>query len=227
MTDRGILLNAAGGVFRAEAFDAAERIHDIWPEVDITILQHPIDVKVKTPVQLYRIDGMMKTPYKRTLSIDTDVFMVEPVPELFDVLDFWDCALPMASIRNVYPIDVPECFYEFNPGVFAYRMSAGMRGFLQNWRERFLSHHDILDGKSQEREGWFHSQPSFTEAMYYSGLRVASLADEYNWRGTGYVQKRVKIVHKRPDPEGEAERINTTDDKPRVALLFEDVQVWE
>ncbi len=224
MIDRGILLNAAGQRYIDEANVASERIRKIWPAMDVTIFQHHIDGR---PVQLYRMEGMHRTPYELTLALDTDVWMVDPVPELFDVLQRFDMALPMADIRNVYPLDVPACFYDFCPCVFAYRWSKEMRQFLEDWNRRFLDHHERLDGKSHPEVGWFHSQPSFSEALYHSNLRVATLGSEYNWQGTGYVNKRVKIIHKRPDAEGEAERINRIDDKPRTALLFDEVRVWK
>jgi hypothetical protein len=224
MTDQGILFNAAGERYIAEAQTASERIHEIWPQVHITIHQHHMDGR---PVQMYRMEGMAKTPYERTLSLDTDCWVVDPVPELFEVLDQFDCALPMSGIRTVYPLNVPECFYDFNPGVFAYRWSEQMKGLLADWKKRFLSHFEKLNGVSHPEVGWFHSQPSFSEAIYHSRLRVAPLGQEYNWRGTGYVHKRVKIVHKRPAAEQEAERINRVDDKPRCALLFSEVSVWE
>ncbi len=225
MIEQGILFNAFGERHIDEASAAAERILDIWPGVNITIYQHRErpDPKVNKPVQMYRMEGMALTPYERTLSLDSDIYMVEPVPELFEVLERFHCALPMANIRQIYPLDVPDCFYNFNPGVFAYAMSEQMERFLADWKKRFLEHHDMLEGKSHPEVGWFHSQPSFTEAMYHSDLRVAPLGSEYNWRATGFVQQKVKIVHKRPDPAGEAERINILPDTPRVALYD---QVW-
>lgn len=218
--EKGILFNAAGQRYIDEAHEAAARIHRVWPMIDITVFHHEMDGR---PVQLYRIEGMAKTPYERTLHLDTDCWMVEAVPELFEVLERFHCALPMANIRQLYALDVPECFYNFNPGVFAYGWSEEMKRFLADWKRRFLEHHDMLEGKSHPEVGWFHSQPSFTEAMYHSDLRVAPLGNEYNWRATGFVQQKVKIVHKRPDPEGEANRINALPDTPRVALYDE---VW-
>lgn len=224
-----MLFNAFGKRHIDEAFTAAERIRSIWPDIDVTIQQHHGDAKMKneTPVQLHRINGMAQTPYERTLCLDSDIYMVEPVPELFEVLERFHCALPMANIRQIYPLDVPDCVYDFNPGVFAFGWSEEMERFLADWKRRFLYHHDMLEGKSHPEVGWFHSQPSFTEAMYYSDLRVAPLGQEYNWQGTGYVQQPVKIVHKRPNPAEEAERINVLPETPRTALLFDIVRHWE
>lgn len=223
MIDHGILINAAGERYIDEANIASERIREIWPEMDVTIFKHHKDGR---PVQMYRMQGLRRTPYELTLSLDTDIWMEYPVPELFEVLDQFDCAIPISEIRNVYPLDVPICFYDFCPGVFAYRWSDELKRCLEDWERRFWEHHQRMDGKSHPEIGWFHSQPSFTEALYHSDLRIAPLGQEYNWTGTGYVHKSVKLVHKRPDADGEAKRINQAADKPRTALLFDGIRVW-
>lgn len=223
MNERGIIFTAAGERYEKEADAAALRIAEIWPEVPVTIFKHKVDDR---PVQTYRMKSMMASPYEYTINMDTDTWLVDPVPELFEVLEHFDCALPMATIRNVYPLDLPSCFYNFNPGVFAYKMSPRMHNFFLTWERTFDLHHKMHDGRSHSEVGWFHSQPSFTLAMYHSTLRIAPLGQEYNWVGTGYVQERVKIIHKRPDPKSEAKRINQVDGKPRTALLYGKVWAW-
>lgn len=223
MIDRGLILTAVGERYKEEALASAKRIRHIWPEIDVTVFQAEPDDR---PVQLWRMESMAKSPYERTLSLDADTWMVDPVPELFEVLDQFDCALPTAPIRHVYPTDTPECFYEFCPAVFAYRRSDAMSDFFEDWGRRFRKHYQERQGVSHPEIGWFHSQPSFTEAIYHSDLRIAPLQQEYNWQGTGYVQEKVKITHKRPHPDEEAERINVSLDKPRVALLFSSVFIW-
>ena len=220
---QGIIFAAAGERYVGEAEAAFDRISEVWPGIAATIFKfHPDD----RPVQKYRMKAMQASPYELTICMDTDTYLVEPVPELFEVLENFDCALPLADVRHVYPIDAPECFYEFNPGVFAFKQSPRMTNFLIDWERRFDQHYDMLNGVSHPEVGWFHSQPSFTEAMYYSTLRIAPLGQEYNWRGNGYVHRKVKIVHKRPNPQEEAKRINVTANKPRIAFPHDPVRVW-
>lgn len=224
MIERGILFNAAGQRYIDEAKAAAAQIKSIWPQIHVTIFKHEMDDR---PVQIYRIKGMQRTPYHLTIAMDTDTWMVQPVPELFDVLQQFDMASPSANVRRVYDLDVRECFHDLTPGVLAYRLNLMTTQLLKDWERRFLAHHERLGGVSHPKVGWFHSQPSFTEAVFYSKVRIAHLNSEYSWTGTGYVQKGVKIIHKRPDPQGEAERINRSPDCARTALLFDEVRTWK
>ena len=176
---------------------------------------------------LGRLHGIRATPFDRTLFLDTDCWLVDTVPELFEVLDNFDLAVALSVWRRVYQIDVPACFYDVDLGVLAYRNCDGFQELLNDWERRFLRDYERMGGKSLEAVPFFHSQPSFTEALYHSNLKSAVLGDEYNWQGTGYAQHKVKIVHKRPSPEEAARIINASAGLPRTKLLFEGVRVWD
>jgi len=220
----GILIVAYGdGRYIQEARTLIARIKRVWPDVPVELVTEGSgDQKM-----LGRLHGIRATPFDRTLFLDTDCWLVDPVPELFEVLDRFDLALPLADWRRVYQLDVPECFYDFCPGTLAFRNSPQFQEFLDDWERRFLRDYEAMGGVSNPHVGFFHSQPSFTEALYHSDLRFAVLGQEYGWKGTGYVQHKVKIVHKRPSPEEAAEKINAAAGLPRTKLLFEGVQVWD
>jgi hypothetical protein len=136
-------------------------------------------------------------PYERTLFIDADTYVVEPVPELFTVLDRFDCAATHEEYVNTdwfngYPRpDIPVCFPEFNTGIMALKRSEKVDRFLENWGELYKS---FLDEKPAQR---INDQPFFRVAAYFADIRIATLTREYNckFRGQGYLNGPVKIVH--------------------------------
>lgn len=136
-------------------------------------------------------------PYARTLFIDADTYVVEPVPELFTVLDQFDCAATHEEYVNTdwfnaYPRpDIPASFPEFNTGIMALKRSEKMDRFLQDWGELYKSY---LDKKPEAR---VNDQPFFRAAAYFSDIRIATLTRDYNckFRGQGYLNGPVKIIH--------------------------------
>lgn len=220
----GILFVAYGDErYLIEARASIEHIEKIWPQVEIKL----ITGEKTHPTFLGKIQGIRETPFDRTLFLDTDCWLVEPVPELFEVLNKFDLAVSLCDWRHLYPIDVPDCFTLVSNSQFAYLNNDRIQNFLDDWERRFLKDHARLRGRSHPDLPWFHDLPSWTEALYHSDVRFAVSGQEYFWTGTGYVQEKVKIVHKRPAAAEEAEKINVAAGRPRMKLLYGEVQVWE
>ena len=82
---------------------------------------------------------MRQSPYDRTLFIDADTYVVDPVSELFSVLDQFDCAatheeyLSTDWFSRYSRQDIPESFPEFNTGILMLKRSDKMERFLQSW----------------------------------------------------------------------------------------------
>jgi len=156
-------------------------------------------------MMLSRMEAWRKTPFERTLALDADAWLAEPVPELFDALDRFDLAAAHALWRQGYPVAAPGSFPEHNCGVVAFRRGQPWLDFVDDWERRFLARY----GGLEEGAGGFHNdQPAFREALYHSGLRMATLPAEYNWRGMGYAWGKVKVLHVRRPPEMVAREIN-------------------
>lgn len=216
----GILLFASGQKHTVEAEKAQAQMTALWPDVETYIAQGP-----EEPTHLvmgHRIQALGKSPFTKTLYLDSDCWLAEPVPELFDVLENFDVALAHAPWRMRYPVDVPECFPEFNGGVFAFKRCYGVERLFKDWGELFLEHSGGTDPGAGT--GYFPSQPSLREALYHSSVSIATLPPEYNWRGNGYVQGAVKIVHMHADCEAEEWAINEHAGKPRVKMG--EIRVW-
>lgn len=138
-----------------------------------------------------------ESPYDRTLFVDADIYVTESFPELFPLLDHFDCAATHEEYvntdwHNSYPrTDMPASFPEFNTGILLFRRSAQMDRVLDNWCDLYRK---FLEEKPDQP---INDQPFFRAAIYYSEARVATLTREYNckFRGQGYLNGRVKLLH--------------------------------
>jgi hypothetical protein len=179
----------------------------VMPDLPVTVFsQFPIESPLferVIPVEPSK-DGffdktvyMRQSPYERTLFVDADTYFVEPVPELFTVLDKFDCAATHEEYLNTdwfnnYPrADIPASYPEFNTGIMAFRRSPRMNNLLDDWMKLYESF--LLDNPGKKS----NDQPFFRAAVYYSDIRMATLTREYNckFRGQGYVNGPVKILH--------------------------------
>ena len=123
--------------------------------------------------------------------------VLDPFPELFALLDQFDCAATHEEYVNTdwfgrYPhSDVPSSFPEFNTGILLYKRSARMDDVLKEWE--FLYSRFIEEKPGQK----INDQPFFRAAIYHSDVRMATLTREYNckYRGQGYLNGQVKVLH--------------------------------
>jgi hypothetical protein len=137
------------------------------------------------------------SPYERTLLIDADTYVLEAVPELFSLLDQFDCAATHEEYLNTdwhnrYPRpDIPESFPELNTGILMLKRSERVDRMLEEWGRLYK---EYLEQKPDQA---INDQPFFRVAAYYSQARIATLTREYNckFRGQGYLNGKVKILH--------------------------------
>jgi len=138
-----------------------------------------------------------ESPYERTLFIDADTYVVQPFPELFPLLDRFDCAATHEEYLstdwfNRYPrSDIPSSFPEFNTGVLLLKRSPEVDQLLQQWGGLYQAYLKEKPGQQ------INDQPFFRAAAYYSDIRIATLTREYNckFRGQGYLNGAAKVLH--------------------------------
>jgi hypothetical protein len=191
----GLLLGSASSLKRA------------MPDLPITVCsQFPVESELFERV--IRVepsrDGfydkarlVQNSPYERTLLIDADTYVVEPVPELFSLLDHFDCAATHEEYLDTdwhhrYPrADIPSCFPEFNTGILMLKRCDKISRMLEEWGRLYRQ---FLEEKPGEP---INDQPFFRAAAYSGDVRIATLTREYNckFRGQGYLNGRVKIMH--------------------------------
>jgi hypothetical protein len=133
----GLLLNSAASLKR------------VMPDLPVTVFsQFPIESALFE--RIIRVEGsrdgfydktllLRRSPYERTLFLDADTYLVDPVPELFTILDHFDCAATHEEYINTdwwnhyLRPDIPASFPEFNTGVLAFNRLE-WTGFWRNGR---------------------------------------------------------------------------------------------
>lgn len=204
---RGILLVATGEKYLNEAAESALQCKRVMPEVSICLATRtkPSSASVFDRILFLpegadsyndKILAMQELPFDRTLFLDTDTVCLEPVDELFDLLDHWDLAVAHAPVREFLhsPEGVPDYFTEFNTGVMAIRQTPQTKKLIQHWHQA----HALICALYGPRTT---DQPAFRQAMWQCRPRFFTLTPEYNLRTCmNYFvggNARVKIVHDR------------------------------
>jgi hypothetical protein len=200
---KGIIYAATGEQFVREAVISAQSVREIHPDMSITLFSdvgsdHTVFDSIITldePEYGFgdKITALPKTPYDRTLFLDTDIYVCEDISSIFDLLDRFDLAAahnhnreaPEAAELN----DVPDSFPEYNTGVLLYNDTADSMELLRAWKQHYL----------RRRKQDPHDQPSFRQALYESDIRFATLTPEFNCmvRYPGHVRNRVRMCHAR------------------------------
>lgn len=160
-----------------------------------------------------RFEAMLRTGFDRAVFIDADTYFVEPVQELFTLLDRFDVAAmqapqyihPMAYKEGILDLlpEVSEAVPEWNGGVIVAQMTGPVKEFVRHWSELF----EICMSR-----GYQMDQASLRSALVHSSLRVASLPNNYNFRANipQVVARKVKILHAHGDLPAIARTINRT-----------------
>jgi hypothetical protein len=200
MNNKGILYIATGEEFVKEAEVSARSVSNVMPNIPIAIateadpsFDFDYIINVSDPHYGFqdKISNMSRSPFERTLFLDTDIYMGSDVSELFELLNEFDVGLAYNHNREAHePIEVPDSFPEYNTGVIVYRNDENFRRFTETWKEN----HDVILSKTKT-----HDQPSFRKTLFDSDLRIATLTPEYNCmvRYLGHVRNEVKIAHSR------------------------------
>lgn len=230
MQEMGVIYVATGRKFVAEALVSAGSVKKHMPDLPVC-LYTDLEQLVSSPpagidrVYLLRevkrscqdkIKPMADSPYEKTLFLDTDTYLCEPVFDLFEMLDRFDIALAQAPDRYQYHLpDLPDCFTELNSGVIAYRKNRKVEDLLGQWQNTFNRMLGV-DPAS------YRDQHSLRHALYHSDVNFFVLPPEYNFRTIcpNFAGKRcaVKIVHGRhANMEKVSARLNNSKG-PRVFL---------
>jgi len=237
---RGALYIATGETFIAEAETSAEQLREVMPDLDIGIMadEEPQSdaftdfIKIENPEYDFvdKIAALPDSPYDKTLYLDSDIYVAEPIGELFDVLGEWDIAAALDA--HQLPIlqrddhQAPGIYGEYDPvpefntGVLAYKTNWRVKECMEIWLENYSS------------EAHWAGQPSFIPGIVESDARICPLPRRYNYIPGLHnnVTGTVKVLHTRlqggPDPIGKdlldpdqipqlLDRVNSRDD-PRV-----------
>jgi len=242
---RGILYIASGEKYINMAAKSARSAKEQMPEIGITIITDTPNMAPEIFDSIEPLDendraGLAPikpkySPYDRTLYLDADTYVSEPVYELFDILDNHDMAFAHSPGRLPVP-GLPDPWIEFQNGVIAYKNCSGTNRFLKRWQR-------VYD-KMVEQGVTDRQQPTFAMAVAQSDLDYFVLPREYNVRVPrfGYLARNAKIVHgggqMTVPVEDLAETLNRTDGrrihwyynqwnlKRNIKVLFEEDRLY-
>lgn len=233
MTDAGFFLAAYGRRYLDEALGAVASVRRVMPEWPVTVacdLDDPrlaewgVNRVALAPPQpgenvfLRKVEALALSPYGRTVFLDSDTLLLQPVPELFALLERVPLAAALEWALVSHPVTVdgvelPDAFPEYNTGVIAWRRDPATEALMACWDTCFRRH---------AAAGVRHDQPAFREALWRCGLVPLTLPANYNFRinpptSAQVVKGRVRILHGRcGDLDGLAARLLASEDRRLV-----------
>ena len=193
----GVLFTAAGKKYIKSAIRAAKTVRKHSPNLKVHLnadwKDHPefqfdqdpapftsVDY-VENPHRRSKLEYLSKTPFDRTLFLDTDTAFASDVTPMYEILDRFDLAVAHAHRRN-YPlrlkpwrIEIPQAFPQFNAGVLLYKSTPEVLQFMTDWWAAF------------QEAGFPQDQITLRELLWKSDLRIATLPPEYNVRYLKYL----------------------------------------
>ena len=158
---KGLIYIATGQKSVEEACVSALRAKQCMPELPITLIT---DLRISERIfhiveyiedphfgMADKVWNINRSPYRDTLYLDSDTYVVSDVREIFTLLERFDFAASHSPYRATCHLDeVPECFPEYNSGVLLFRQSEKTRNMFRRWQEIYKK--DLLSLKKWLRE---------------------------------------------------------------------------
>ncbi len=144
----GIIYLAVGERFYAEALESVKSLKLSMPDISVTLFTRECGVSISSIFDAVlvaddvhphhaKIKAMIRSPYDRTLYLDSDTRVYGDLQDIFALLDRFDIAAAHAPIRQVFEQrDLPDSFPEYNGGVVAYRDNDKVRCFFDSWDKK-------------------------------------------------------------------------------------------
>jgi hypothetical protein len=205
MTDCGVIYYATGTKFVKQALLSAESLkqHNNLPvtvysdkEIESPYVDNVVTITPSEYPFYDRINYFKRTPYDKTLYIDTDTYIAGDLTPIFELLDRFEVTAAFNESRDTVAahtkfktvdLDVPEAFPEYQCGVIGYQNTTAVDELFDDWQARYKPYRDehVLD------------QPHFREALYNNRIVLGTLPTEYNVlvNFSGYLHSSAKLLH--------------------------------
>jgi hypothetical protein len=187
MPSQGFLYIATGRRFIAEAVESVASLRSHMPGAatccftDEPGLAAPHFDQVFLIAEPFRnffekIPPLSRTPFDRTIFVDTDTTFAAPMMDVFLLLGRFELAVVADPFWCEMP-GLPACFAQMNTGLIAYQRTPRVLAFFGRWFETYQG-----EFRRSGCERSYHDQSSFQRALYESDVRFYLLPNEYNLR---------------------------------------------
>ena len=196
---RGVLYVASTEDYVQEAEISAFYLKKSNPNINCSVVtphqtrfdfDHVIKMRKPDRDRSAKIRNLPQSPYDKTLFLDTDTLVLEPIEDGFELLNKNEFAFCIDPYENEPIEGIPQSFPEANTGVLFYENNEKFERFCVEWLEELVSrdaHENVRD------------QPVFREILWNSDCRFAVLRPEWNLMVDfpSVAHGRVKIAHTR------------------------------
>jgi hypothetical protein len=232
LRDKGVIYYATGQKYLEEAKESARSLKK-HSSLHITVFTDIKNIETEIFDNIENIDPgehpfydrinyFKKSPYQKTLHLDTDTYITGDITPIFEMLDRFDIVASINETRDTVArhtkfetlnLNIPKAFPEYQCGVIGFNKNSETKTILEEWQNRYAKYKDqnVLD------------QPFFRETLYQNkNVQVGTLPSEYNLlvNFPGYLQQSAKIIHfggeGRDNPEKIAEEINALKGEQRI-----------
>jgi len=219
------------GNYLDEACLSVSSLKQTMPDVHVTVFterEPPSNlfdrwIKIEDPIHSGRdkVIQLKNTPYHKTIYLDSDTYVAEPLDDMFSMLEDYDFMGVIEDARGYWYGDetgVPKPFPEINAGVLAFRKTVPITHILNRW--------DIEYEKSISWQRNYGSriwdQPSLRKLLWEGrkDIKLAVLPSEYNLLSTwgSFLFGDPIIIHTRNKPARMLERMRRHKNNDRVHL---------
>lgn len=225
--EKGVLYVATGAKYVDEARQSTSSLKEHTPHLPVALVTdlalEPDElfeqiIPLADPTYHYsdKIIGIRFSPYEHTLFLDTDTLVCGDVTEMFQLLERFDIAAshhPLA-LRRATPVppNIPSSFQLYHTAVVLFKKSAAVDSCLRRW-------YDIYQEQSQIHQ--VYDEPAFTEAVYHSNLRIATLPTKYHIQKMGYLHDSVRIIHGRQNVHLMRDMLNKYPTESRIFIRID------
>lgn len=208
--EKGILYISSDDEYLSEAIRSAHSVSQVMPELPIAIITDTSSPGGVFDIVIERNDlessvvdkcqQIHRTPFQKTLYLDTDTYVARPLEDIFDLLSNYDLITGLEKGRH-YDIGLPPSVPHRQGGVIGFDDNQRVSQFFEFWRNIYAE---------QREKGRMSDQPPLTKAVIQSDVRVHTLPVEDNcliYYGER-LEGPVRIIHGHDDLAKHARKLN-------------------
>lgn len=188
-----------------------DRFHAVMPDVEIVTLQPVTEYRGWYAKYIQALIRSLDMDYERFIFFDSDTWLVDAIPDVYEVLDRYPVAGIHAPARWTCPTPypIPDAFPELNTGVLGYANHGDVRQLFYRWFEVMVDYFDVIGD---------NDQGSLRVALWEQRTPIWIMPPEYNCRFGfgGFAGSPVKVLHGRGYPFDAAVKVVNQSNTMRV-----------